>query len=167
MRIYINKSIYNAYFRHKKKQKRQRIWWVMGKNWRNWHFDSRHSGKTRSWLANADFKRWCTDLGYHRGHSDPLICLNHYFLSQKTQIKSYLFCNSVWNKTPLLIISDICIIRMDELFLVTKWNLLNREVLFCALNNEPTNLEEKLDELLSLEMKHIVRKSNRLVPHPK
>ena len=54
--------------------------------------------------------------------------------------------------------------RMDELFLVTKWNLLNREVIFCALNQEDTILENKLDELLMLEMKHIVRKSNRLEP---
>ena len=50
---------------------------------------------------------------------------------------------------------------MNELFLITKWNLLNREVAFCALNEENATLESKLDELLALEMKHIVRKSNR------
>ena len=50
---------------------------------------------------------------------------------------------------------------MDELVLVTKWNLLNREVQFCALNDEANGLESKLDELLEQEMKHIVRKSNR------
>ena len=50
---------------------------------------------------------------------------------------------------------------MDELILVTKWNLLNREVQFCALNSEVPNLEKRLDEILCDEMKHIVRKSNR------
>ena len=50
---------------------------------------------------------------------------------------------------------------MDELVLVTKWNLMNREVQFCALNDEAKNLENKLDDILGQEMKHIVRKSNR------
>ena len=50
---------------------------------------------------------------------------------------------------------------MDELFLITKWNLMNREVQFCSLNSEATGLEGTLDECLGLEMKHLVRKSNR------
>ena len=51
--------------------------------------------------------------------------------------------------------------RMDELNLITKWNLLNREVQFCALDSNTLDLERKLDNILSFEMKHIVRKSNR------
>ena len=49
---------------------------------------------------------------------------------------------------------------MDELFLITKWNLLNREIQFCALNSEAVGLEGDLDEILILETKHLVRKSN-------
>ena len=50
---------------------------------------------------------------------------------------------------------------MDELILVTKWNLSNREVQFCALNSEVSNLEKELDKILQTEMKHLVRKSNK------